>query len=52
MHKLNDFSDSFPSAKEQDIVYIDGAGHWVHSDKPHETIHQITNFIDKIDNTI
>lgn len=49
MHKLNDFSESFPKVRNEDIVYIEGAGHWVHTDKPHETIREITKFIDRID---
>ena len=34
----------FPLA---DFKYIDGAGHWVHADKPTEFIDVLTNFINK-----
>jgi esterase len=44
-----DFNGSFPHVTEDDLKYIDGAGHWVQSDKPHETIAEIKNFLDHID---
>ena len=45
-----DYSSSFPQITEDDIVYIDGAGHWVQVDKPYETIFEISRFIDEMDN--
>jgi len=32
-----------------EIVTVDEAGHWVHFDKPLETIELISQFIDQID---
>jgi pimeloyl-ACP methyl ester carboxylesterase len=34
---------------EENIVVIPDAGHWVHFDKPYETIEYISNFISDID---
>ena len=45
-----DFTSSFPSVTQNDIVYVEGAGHWVQVDKPHETIDEISKFIDIMDN--
>ncbi|CAI2374856.1 unnamed protein product [Moneuplotes crassus] len=46
---LLDYDYYFPYMKQEDIVYIEGAGHWVHADKPIETIKQISSFLDEID---
>ena len=34
---------------ETHVVTVDDAGHWVHFDKPVETIKLIGEFLDKID---
>ena len=34
---------------EENIVMLD-AGHWVHFDRPRETLDTIVNFLDRIDN--
>eukprot|EP00347_Sterkiella_histriomuscorum_P019495 403341410 len=39
----------FPNITTEDIVVVNGAGHWVHFDKPLETIKHIAKFLDKID---
>jgi pimeloyl-ACP methyl ester carboxylesterase len=52
------FKPVFPDIVDEDIVIIKDAGnfinlgHWLHSDKPRETIIEITKFLDKIDNKI
>mmetsp|Transcript_18492 Transcript_18492/g.16369 ORF Transcript_18492/g.16369 Transcript_18492/m.16369 type:complete len:123 (+) Transcript_18492:531-899(+) len=45
-----DFISSFPNVQAEDIVKIEGAGHWVQVDKPHETLKEISDFIDRMDN--
>lgn len=49
---LVDFEKSFPNATEEDIVAIDGAGHFVHVDRPSETINQIGKFLERVDGDI
>jgi pimeloyl-ACP methyl ester carboxylesterase len=49
---LNTFKPVFPEIKEEDVVVIKDAGHWVHSDKPKETISEILKYLDKVDNKI
>jgi pimeloyl-ACP methyl ester carboxylesterase len=34
---------------EKDICIIEGAGHWVHYDKPKETIIAIKDFLSRLD---
>ena len=46
-----DFRSSFPFATDDDVIAVEGAGHWVHVDKPHETIELISKFIDKVDSS-
>lgn len=46
---IDDFNKVFPQIKMRDIRIIQGSGHWVHSDKPVETIDEIGKFIDEID---
>ena len=44
------YVDTLPSIREEDIVIVEEAGHWLHSEKKQETIHSISGFIDRIDN--
>ena len=39
----------FPNISTTDVVVIDGAGHWVHFDKPLETVKEISKFLQRID---
>lgn len=39
--EARDFNKSFPNVTDDDLTFMQGAGHWVHSDKPHETIEEI-----------
>ena len=39
----------FTNIIEEAIVVVPGAGHWVHFDKPSETIKLVSNFLDEID---
>ena len=39
----------FPLISEENIDIIEGAGHWVHFDKPVETIESISKFLLKMD---
>ena len=38
----DDIKSLFPNAV---ISHIDGAGHWVHADKPHELLNVLKEFI-------
>jgi hypothetical protein len=49
-HPAAIFQKVFPRITNSDIVKIIGAGHWVHADKPMETIQELKNVLDKIDN--
>lgn len=46
----SDFKTTFPNIKMKDIRIIQGAGHWIHSDNPTQTINEIANFLNDIDN--
>jgi pimeloyl-ACP methyl ester carboxylesterase len=46
------YREIFPHATEEDVKIVAGAGHWVHVDKPSETIVNIVKFLDKIDNKL
>jgi pimeloyl-ACP methyl ester carboxylesterase len=39
----------FPNIGEGNVVVVPDAGHWVHFDKPVETIKLISGFLDDID---
>jgi pimeloyl-ACP methyl ester carboxylesterase len=39
----------FPKIKQDDIVVIKGAGHWVHADQPLQVINQVSQFLEEID---
>jgi pimeloyl-ACP methyl ester carboxylesterase len=43
------FRPVFPNLKDENVVIIPGAGHWVHSEKPAETINAISDFLLYID---
>jgi pimeloyl-ACP methyl ester carboxylesterase len=51
-HPASAFKNIFPNIRDEDLVKIIGAGHWVHADKPLETINEITKFLDKIENKV
>lgn len=46
------YKELFPNITENDIVIIQGAGHWVHADQPSKVIVEIAKFLDKIDNKV
>lgn len=39
----------FPKITKEKVVVVPDAGHWVHFDKPAETINLISGFLDDID---
>ena len=40
----------FPNyVKDKDVVTVEGAGHWVHFDKPIETVELIKKFLRRVD---
>ena len=39
----------FPQITKDKVVIVPDAGHWVHFDKPEETIKLISSFLDDID---
>lgn len=41
-----DIEELFPQAK---IVYIEGAGHWVHSQKPYDFANEVIKFLKRIE---
>ncbi len=43
------YEEQFPELKDEDIVVVEGAGHWVHADRPKTTIREICKFLDRID---
>lgn len=49
---IDDFKKTFPNIKMRDIRIIQGAGHWVHADKPQETLEEISKFLIELDNQI
>lgn len=49
---IEDFTKVFPAMKMKDIRMIPGAAHWIHTDKPQETIVEISRFLDEIDQNI
>ena len=44
------FDKVFPNFKMRDLRIIQGATHWIHADKPNETIKEIVSFLKEIDN--
>ena len=44
---LSHYIEWFPKMTEEDIYYIDDAGHWIHLDNPEATIHHIVEFLQK-----
>jgi hypothetical protein len=51
-HPAATFKHIFPNITDEDVVKIIGAGHWVHADKPLETINEIVKFLNKVDNKV
>ena len=45
------YSAVFPEIKEENIRVVPKAGHWVHKEKPEETVELIGEFLDKIDSS-
>lgn len=49
IYELSQYQKVFPLISEENIDIIEGAGHWVHFDKPMETIESISKFLHKMD---
>jgi pimeloyl-ACP methyl ester carboxylesterase len=49
-YDISKYKKVFPEMPEQNVVVVPDAGHWVHFDKPLETISLISKFLDDIDN--
>ena len=47
--EFHQYQKVFPNIKRENIVVVEDAGHWVHFDKPLETIQHIKTFLDDID---
>lgn len=43
------FMPIFPNLDIKNVIVIPGAGHWVHSEKPKETINAISDFLINLD---
>ncbi|CDW72916.1 UNKNOWN [Stylonychia lemnae] len=41
----------FPEIKQQDIIILENAGHWVHAERKDEVIKLISDFIESLDNS-
>jgi pimeloyl-ACP methyl ester carboxylesterase len=48
-HPLAKYQRVFPRLRAEDVAVVEGAGHWVHFDKPLETIKLIGRFLEQID---
>ena len=46
---LEVYQKVFPNIKREDVVVIEGAGHWVHFEKPQETMDLVGDFLKRID---
>jgi len=40
---------TFPNIREQDIIHVEGAGHWLHYEKQDFTISSVAKFLREID---
>jgi pimeloyl-ACP methyl ester carboxylesterase len=49
IHPFEAYQKVFPNITRDDVQIVEGAGHWVHFDKPLETIKLVSNFLDKLD---
>lgn len=45
------FKKVFPNLEDKNVVIVPGAGHWVHSEKPEETIVALSDFLLCLDST-
>ena len=43
------YEHAFPELRDESIVMVEGAGHWVHADRPKTTVREIARFLDSID---
>ena len=43
------YQNIFPNIKKDNVNVVEGAGHWVHFDKPLETIQLVSRFLKDID---
>lgn len=50
IYEFEVFEKIFPALKRENVKIIKGAGHWVHADKPMETLDEILKFLKNIDN--
>ena len=39
------FVPIFPNMKKENVIVIPGAGHWVHAEKPKETVAAMSDFL-------
>jgi pimeloyl-ACP methyl ester carboxylesterase len=49
IYPFEKYQKIFPNIKEGDVAIVEGAGHWVHFDKPLETIQLIADFLKRVD---
>jgi esterase len=52
IYDFDKYQKVFPKITQKDIQIVADAGHWVHYDKPLETISLISEFIDKVDSNL
>ena len=49
IYELDQYTKVFPNQTQAEVVTVDDAGHWVHFDKPAETIALAAHFLEQID---
>jgi len=49
IYDIKTYQPIFPNIKNENVKIIAEAGHWVHADKPKETIEELVKFFKSID---
>ncbi len=49
IYEYESYQKIFPNIQKEDVVIVEDAGHWVHFDKPLETVELISKFLNKVD---
>ena len=49
IYPFESYKKVFPTIKDEEVQVVPDAGHWVHFDKPVETVQLISNFLAKVD---
>lgn len=49
IYPFEEYTEAFPNTAKENVEIVEGAGHWVHIDKPLECLALIQKFLAKID---